>query len=77
MSVLLSDLARAADPRVVDICLVALVAAYLALMIVLVSAAIISLVSRDETRRRNALSLVRLLRWRGWGWHRDDGEPPG
>ena len=58
-------------------CVIALVVAYLALMVVLVIAAIVVLVSRDDERRKNALRLVRLLRWRGWGWHRDDGESPG
>jgi hypothetical protein len=77
MSALLSGLARAASPRVVAICVIAIVAVYLALMVVLVAAAIVALVSKDNARRNNALALVRLLRWRGWGWHLDDTAPPG
>ena len=44
MPTLLSDLTRAAAPHVVDICLVAIVMVYLALMVVLVAAAITALV---------------------------------
>jgi hypothetical protein len=73
MPALLSDLARTASPHVVAACIIALVAAYLALVVVLVVAAIVALFTKDESRRKSALAVVRLLRWRGWGWHRDDG----
>jgi hypothetical protein len=58
-------------------CLVAIVTVYLALMEVLVAAAITALVSKDAARRKDARALVRLLRWRGWGWHPDDRGSPG
>ena len=77
MPAILPDLTRAAAPLVVDICLIAFIAVNLALVVVLIAAAIVALASKDAARRKDARALVRLLRWRGWGWHRDDEGSPG